>query len=476
MNRSTQNKAKEGEHFIRDYLGVVLGDASNAPSVEAPDARFEDRRRWATTTLAAFGIAAIAGALFSIAGAYWNAWTSDARAAFLIGALAVAHVAGVGVERRGERLLAHFLYWLGASTFIVGVFVAFVSSEADAAQTTAYWADALPPAALLVFATAQTSRSRVLHLLATAAIVAAFAFDDGSRYIFAFRFADWTFVCCALGEYWAWRRESRCVATVYFGVWLWSLGEILGAPLPRGAHALLLVCALGFFLRWFGASFRSAVGATFGTAVAFAALGLTAFPYFWRLTFETTTRPPVWLDVPTAATFEAILTAVLFVFFSVRLIFDGARQNVVQFAVAIAFFAVWLTAQCVVAALNFATFPSAIAPPTAAALVFSVLLLKGRFASPAPEPTRSNDAEDPESLEPPAVASDALDDDQDFDDLFDAEARAGSETPRLSSISDSLDEFWATVAQKLRFPLYVLSVVAQAVALVDFSRSDLRFF
>ena len=158
------------------------------------------------------------------------------------------------------------------------------------------------------------------------------------------------------------------------------------------------------------------------------------------------------------------------------MIFDGARQNVVQFAVAIAFFAVWLTAQCVVAALNFATSPSAIAPPTAAALVFSVLLLKGRFASPAPEPTRSNDAEDPESLEPTAVASDALDDDQDFDDLFDAEARAGSETPRLSSISDSLDEFWATVAQKLRFPLYVLSVVAQAVALVDFSRSDLRFF
>ena len=369
MNRSTQNKAKEGEHFIRDYLGVVLGDASNAPNVEAPDARFEDRRRWATTTLAAFGIAAIAGALFSIAGAYWNAWTSDARAAFLIGALAVAHVAGVGVERRGERLLAHFLYWLGASTFIVGVFVVFASSDAAVAQTTASWADALPPAALLVFATAQTSRSRGLHLLATAAIVAAFAFDDGSRYIFAFRFADWAFVCCALGEYWAWRRESRYVATVYFGVWLWSLGEILGAPLPRGAHALLLVCALGFFLRWFGASFRSAVGATFGTAVAFAALGLTAFPYFWRLTFETATRPPVWLDVPTAATFEAILTAVLFVFFSVRLIFDGARQNVVQFAVAIAFFAVWLTAQCVVAALNFATFPSAIAPPTAAALV-----------------------------------------------------------------------------------------------------------
>ena len=310
MHRSTQNKAKEGENFIRDYLGVVLGDVSNAPNVESPDARFEDRRRWATTTLAAFGIAAIAGALFSIAGAYWNAWTSDARAAFLIGALAVAHVAGVGVDRRGERLLAHFLYWLGASTFIVGVFVAFVSSDADAAQTTAYWADALPPAALLVFATAQTSRSRVLHLLATAAIVAAFAFDDGSRYIFAFRFADWAFVCCALGEYWAWRRESRCVATVYFGVWLWSLGEILGASLPRGAHALLLVCALGFFLRWFGASFRSAVGATFGTAVAFAALGLTAFPSFWRLTFETTTRPPVWLDVPTAATFEAILTAV----------------------------------------------------------------------------------------------------------------------------------------------------------------------
>lgn len=487
MTRSTSDNAQEGENFVRDYLGADAPDAPDvpkrAPSLAPPDARFEDRRRWATTTLTAFGIAAIVGALYAIAGAYWSGWTSDARAAFLVGAVAVAHVAGVVADRRDERLLAHFLYWLGASTFLVGVLVVLANADADAARTTAYFADALPPTALLVFATAQTSRSRVLHLLAAAAFVAAFAFDDGSRRVFSFRFADWALVCAALGEYWAWRRESRGVATLYFGVCLWALGEILVDVLPRGAEALLLLCAFGFFLRWFGASFRSAIGATLGTAVAFAALGLTAFPYFWRLTFETTARAQFGLDAATAATLEAILASVLFVFFSLRLIFDGARQNVVQFAVAIALFGVWLIAQCVVSALNFATSPSSIAPPTAAALVFAVLLLKTRFASvsssPASAPTRSRvdnvDAKTP-TREPSAVASDALDDDQDFDDLFDAEARAGSETPRLSPISDSFDEFWASVAQKLRFPAYVLSVVAQAVALVDFSRPDWRLF
>lgn len=485
MTRSTQKNGKTGDDVVRDLFGVA--DDGPAPAqttqttrLKSSASRFEDRRRWATTTLAAFGIAAVVGALYAVVGAYWNAWGADVRAAFLVGGIAAAHVAGVVAERRDERLLAHFLYWLGASTFIVGVFVVF--SDADATRRAASWADSLPAAALLVFATAQTSRSRVLHLLATAAFVAAFALDDGSRLIFSFRFSDWALVCGALGEYWAWRRESRCVATVYFGVSLWACGELLVAPLPRGAHALFLVCALGFFLRWFGASFRSAIGATFGTAVAFAALGLSAFPYFWRLTFE-----------PTAATFGAILGAVLFVFFSALLIFDGARQNVVQFAVAIAFFGVWLIAQCVVAALNFATTPTSIAPPSAAAVVFVALLLQSRAARPSFESERST-AEARERKEPEenqddvdeeaeaaarqsgAIASDALDDDQDFDDLFDAEARAGSETPRFSPLSDSLDRFWEAVAQKLRFPAYVLSIVAQGVAIVDFSQPGWRFF
>jgi hypothetical protein len=92
-------------------------------------------------------------------------------------------------------------------------------------------------------------------------------------------------------------------------------------------------------------------------------------------------------------------------------------------------------------------------------------------ARPTPRPT-------PAPLPPPnaAVVSDALKDDREFDDLFDAEARAGAETPRLSSVFESLDAFWERVERRLRFPAYVASVLAQAVALVDFSRSDWTLF
>ena len=349
--------------------------------------------------------------------------------------------------------MAHFLYSLGAATFVGGVFCLYLG--ADGARLDALWANALPPTALLVFATAQTSRSRMLHFIAIATIVSAFALGAASRYFLAFRFVDWAFFFCALGACWAWRRESQSVATIYLGVFSWTCVEFAVEPLPIGAHALILICAVGLFLRWFCASYRSAFGATFGTFVAFCALGAAAFPYFWRLTFSSTISPPAWFDVATASTVESVFAAALFVLFAVRLILDGARQNVVQFALATAFFAIWLVALCVVAAVQFKTSPSLLATPTTAAIVFAILLFKSRkecFA-PAPRP----------------VAPDALDDDQELDDLFDSEARAGSTTPRLSPISTSLDHFWETLVQRFRFPAYVASVIAQAIALVNFA-------
>ncbi|MBR4975757.1 MAG: hypothetical protein IKY61_01795, partial [Thermoguttaceae bacterium] len=98
MKRSTS--LDDGDSFIRDCFG---GDASASPSPErsaTSASRFEERRRWATTTLAIFGTAAIAGAVFAVAGACWSTWPLFVRAAFLVGAIVVAHCGGTFAERR----------------------------------------------------------------------------------------------------------------------------------------------------------------------------------------------------------------------------------------------------------------------------------------------------------------------------------------------------------------------------------------
>ncbi|MBQ2848929.1 MAG: DUF2157 domain-containing protein [Thermoguttaceae bacterium] len=464
MNRSTSSD--DGERFVRDCLG---GDAPSSPRPpqEPPpstfDSRFEERRRWATTTLAAFGIAAVAGTLFAIVGARWSVLSPSVRAAFLVGTLATAHVGGAFAERRGESLLAHFLYCLGAAIFIGGVFALCVG--VDAPRRLAFWANALPSTALLVFATAAASRSRTLHFFAAATFVAAFALDGDSRRIFAFRFADCALVCCAFGEYWAWRRSSLSVATVYSGVCVWTLVALFSASPSFDARALTLLGVFGFWFRWFGATFRSAFGATLGVIIAHCSLGLAAFPYFWRVSFATFGGSPFGLADELAAT----VAAASFVVFATRLIFDGARQNVVQFALAFVVFAFWLLAQCVVAALGFEENRFSATPPTVAALAFAALLLKIRTS-------RSDDSLSSPPTPSAAVALDALNDDREFDDLFDAEARAGTQTPLLSSIFESLDSFWERAARRGRFPVYVVSILAQAVALVVFARSVRTFF
>lgn len=478
MNRSTPD---DGEVFIQNYLGDDGRDASrpqrddlSRPQAETPRSatsrsRFEERRRWATSTLAAFGIAAGAGTLFAVAAARWTAWPLFAQTAFLIGAIAAAYSGGAAFDRRDEPLLAHFLYCLGAATFVGGVLALCVGVAPP--RRSELWANALPPAALLVFATAQTSRSRSLHFLSTAAFVAALvALDGGERRVCVFRFEGWALCCCALGEYWAWRRSSLSVATVYCGVCVWTLVALLSSFLTFDVRVWISLCVFGLFLRWFGATFRSAFGTTVGVFVALSSLGLAAFPYFWDAFFTTFGASPFGLDATSAATLEAVFASALFVVFSTRLIFDGARQNVVQFALAIAVFACWLVAQCVVAALGFAASPASAAPPTVAALVFASLLVKiqaERDDSTFPSPTAST--------EPSAdVVLDALSDDREFDDLFDVEARAGRETPKLSPIFESLDALFEN-AERRRFPVYVLSVLAQAVALAEVAR-DVRPF
>ena len=115
MNRPRPNDAD----FVRDCLGVDAVAAASPSAPEPRNPRFEERRRWATTALAAFGIAALAGALFAIAASCWDVWPLSAQTAFLIVATALAHGGGAFANRREEPLLAHFLYCLGAATFLV---------------------------------------------------------------------------------------------------------------------------------------------------------------------------------------------------------------------------------------------------------------------------------------------------------------------------------------------------------------------
>ena len=186
---------------------------------------------------------------------------------------------------------------------------------------------------------------------------------------------------------------------------------------------------------------------------------MAAFPRFWIASSDAASF---------ATTFEATFAAALFGLFASRLIFDGARQNVVQFALAIAVFACWLIAQCAGAAFHFAENPWSLAPSAVAALAFAALLFKIRTERP--------DAALPSPTPRAAVAPDALNDDREFDDLFDAEARAGTETPRLSPVFESLDAFGERVGRRCRFAAYVASVLAQALALVDFASFDWTLF
>ncbi len=429
--------AREADLFDEFYSPAAT---PNAAPVSTPDVaeRFEERRRWTATTLPALGVSTFACVLFAVAAARWSVWSDGVRTAFLLAATALAHLGALCVERRGgEPSLARFLCLLGTATFVVGGGVLGLGLDSDAAPTFERCAATFPFVAAGAFATALTSTSRSLHFLAAGAFLGALALDGESPFV-----ARSTLVCCALGEYWAGGFRSRRVATVYCGVCAWALVATAASPLPSNAATAALVGVLGLFFRWFSATFRNALGAALGTFVALGALGSASFLGVWRSTFAS----------ESGAALGASFCAAAFVVFSVRQLLDGARRDAVRFATTLVLAGAWTLAQGAVVATTFAANRWTLAPVSLAALVFAGLAFasRERFA---------------DFRRPRAVPGDAPSDDPEFDDAFDAEARAGAKTPLLSPFFETLDEFWAALASRLRFPAFVATLVAQPVAL-----------
>ncbi|MBR4833104.1 MAG: hypothetical protein IKU86_02070 [Thermoguttaceae bacterium] len=430
--------AREAD-LLDDFYSLDAAPPNGVPvPVDSASERFEERRRWTATTLPALGVSTFACVLFAVGASRWSVWSDGVRTAFLLAATLSAHFGGLFVERRGgEPALARFLHFIGTTTFVVGGAVLGLGLGSDAAPTFERCAATFPFVAAIAFATAQTSVSRSLHFLAALAFLGALALDGESPNV-----ARWTLVCCALGEYWARRFRSRRVATVYCGVCAWALVEATFSPLPSSAATAAIVGVLGLFGRWFSATFRSVLGAAVGTFVALGALGSASFLGVWRSTFPS----------EGGAAVAAAICAAAFVFFSVRQLLDGARRDAVRFATALVFAACWTLAQGAVVATTFAENRWTLVPVSVAALVFASLAVESRARFSVVRRSRETEIDVPS-------------DDPEFDDAFDAEARAGAKTPPLSPLSETLDEFCAAFAIRSRFPAFVASLAAQLAAL-----------
>lgn len=381
---------------------------------------FARRRRLATTAIAGLGVLAAACAVFAFARERWAEFNASERATIVFGSLAALY-ACAGIARRfGEISLSDVVFLGGAIFFGAGIVLLREKSGDAEARLFEFWA-------LGVFALAATLPTRLLHYLAAFALSFWFFGTDSTRLPAAF-------ALCAIGEYWAWRRKSSSVAAIYF-----LLALVAAATrADRGAweYAPVVAAASGLFCSWFGATFRSAVARGVGLVVGTAGLAVGSFSEYWTA-FRVDAQ-----DAAVSPRLMAAVCAVVFVAVACRQLVEGARRSAARFFFAVSAFLIWLVWQAASASRSFGATGTAVALAFVAFGIFGGLFLERRcrlrreaHAGENGEKATENVGKRVETPTTDAIAADA-----EFDDFFDAEARAAANAPRLLAISAAFDE------------------------------------
>ena len=389
----------------------------------------EMRRLWATASLIALGFYAGLGALLVFLRSRWGDLTSSARTTCVFGILAANYAVALLGTIRKNKPVGKLFFFVGAFLYALALTILFYNSSAcfqapetlnflDASTSIiGYWA-------LGTFVLAFAYESRALHVVAMLATLLWLVVEP--RQIGA----PVALVYCALGEHWAWRRNSSGVSYAYLATSLCVLALAFVTPgLRVGAALIAPLAVLGFVvLYWFGVNFRSAPLRGLGILGVACALGVGSFNEYWISTLKLVD------DMSESAgslTIRLLSSAfgLVFVLYCASVMITGARLSVARFV----FGAVALVAWVVVLSSRAGAVSLGLTFVAIAVFVF----LAVEFSLRASNKARNKKSK---PLKSRTTETDALNDDSEFDDVFDAEARSVRDAPHVLAIAEFLEE------------------------------------
>ena len=389
----------------------------------------ETRRRWAIASIVALGFYAGLGALLVFLRSCWGELTCFARTICVFGVLGANHAVALLGTIRKNKPVGELFFFVGTFLYAWALAILFYDSSAyfqdretlnfvDASTSiVGYWA-------LGTFVLAFAYESRALHVVAMLAALLWLVVEP--RQIGA----PVALVYCALGEHWAWRRNSSGVSYAYLATSLCVLALALVAPgLRVGAALIAPLAVLGFVvLYWFGVNFRSAPLRGLGILGVACALGVGSCNEYWTSTLNLVDDASECFGILTSRLLSSTF-GLIFVFYCASVMLTGARFSVARFifgAVALVVWIVVLSSRAGVVSLGL-TFV-AIGVLIFLAVEFSLRAsYKARNKKPKPRRART-------------TGTDALNDDSEFDDVFDAEARSLQDAPHVLAIAEFLEE------------------------------------
>ena len=437
---------------LQDY-----SDNRDSVAVQTLDANVR-RGQWATAALAAFGYFAVIAAIFIGLREVWSVWTVVAKTAVLACVLLVTYLVAFGAERAGNVSVAKLFACF--ATIFFGFALAALSSlaprdpgaEGAALQLlTDACPDVAPFWALGAFALALACHARILHFVAVALILFWLVVDSTQ---FAALIA---IVYCALGEYWAWRRKSACVATLYFSLCAFVVCVEPSLWTKKETWALVAV-ACSALIYWTGANFNNAPMRGIALIIATCALLVVSFPQYWEKTLDPEILEKYGKNQ--ACWSLAGLGACAFVAYSVNLTLSGAQRCTPNFILGIAAIFVWTVAYTFVASREWRPSVAVGILLGVAAVFFGLVWVERNLR------VRKSKNECSALATRRNVADDALTDDPEFDDVIEWEARRALNAEPILEIARVYGRFIERVENALRRPCLVAAVSLQFVLLL----------
>ena len=419
--------------------GEIRGDGFN-PGRESPVSSASNpsddqggwnraRRDWSVAAIAALGYLTIFAAILLGLNGVWPTLPRVVHGVVLAILLAAAYAVAAYPKFQSNTELSRLFYAIGA----VVLLFALALCSPDAPKSLAgdgFWedfADSIASVsgrwALGAFLLATLLPSRTLQFIAALATI---VWMGASNSAFD---PQGALVVCVVGEYWAWRRSSRVVATLYAALCVWTL--VSEPSLWRQPSTIApLVVALSMLAFWYGASYKSAMCR--GCALVVGGLGLCACAttVYWERMLgaeSVAANGSLVLYVITA------VGALLFVLFCSHMIFSGANRSAPRFVLGVSLASVWTIITVVSATRKFGVGSAALVLCGAAFCFFILLAAEKRLVnSPVVARLAKNGLR---------KTTDGAEDDPEFRDPVDEETVASRDEP-----ASAVETAWFTLA------------------------------
>jgi len=390
----------------------------------------EARRQWATASLIALGFYAALAAFLVYLKSCWTDLSYSTRTICVLGILGANYAVALWGTIRKNAPVGKLFFFVGSFLFALALAILYAEAPTDF-QNPNYFLNFLGSSASIVgfwafgvFVLAFAYESYALHVVAIIATLLWLVVDPRE---FG---APVALIYCALGEHWAWRRNCSSVSYAYLAASLCVLAESFVIPGLRIGAALIAPLAVlaSVVVYWFGVNFRSAPLRGLAILGAASALGVGSFDEYWTATSFA-------LDATSESAASATIAllsdafSLCFVLYCVNLMTTGARFSVVRFL----FGASALVAWVVVVSSRAGSVPIGLA--IVAFCVFAFLIVEFRLRASYRERSKISG-----ERKLGTTGTDALDDDAEFDDLFDAEARKVQNAPHVLATAELFED------------------------------------